>query len=623
MTLGALGVVFGDIGTSPLYAIQTVFSSDATRPVPVQPETIYGVISLVFWTIMVVVTIKYVTLILRADDDGEGGLLSLVALLTRSQERFGKGVLLATLGVFGASLFFGDSIITPAISVLSAMEGLEVASPSLESIVVPGAVVLLIGLFAAQRFGTGAVGKVFGPVMLVWFAAIAACGIRGIVDHPTILQALSPTWAIRYFVDDGLTAFLSLGGVVLAVTGAEALYADMGHFGRSPIRRAWLLVAFPALALNYLGQGALLVADPGGVSNPFYLLVPHWGRIPMVVLATAATLIASQAVISGAFSVAQQAARLGYLPRLRLTHTSAREPGQIYIPFINWLVMTAVLVLVLVFESSSRLAAAYGVAVTGTIIITATLYFTLVHRSGKRSVGLVVAGAIFFIGVDAVLLGANLVKVVDGGYIPLAIASAAFLVMVTWRRGRELAGAARLGLEGQLDDFVGHLRDQEVAVRRVPGTAVFLSRGDGATPLAMRQNVERNHVLHRRVVVLTVRNLPIPRVAAEERLKVRDLGRRGDGIDEVVASFGYRERLDLPAVLHRARQRSPEKGDIDLDDITYFVSALELHPAKAQGGMAMWRKRLFIATGAIGADPVRAFHLPRARTITMAADLEI
>ncbi|MGI8749163.1 MAG: KUP/HAK/KT family potassium transporter, partial [Thermoleophilaceae bacterium] len=346
LLLGALGVVFGDIGTSPLYAVQTVFSGSALRPVAVEQTAIYGVVSLIFWSVTVIVSVMYLLLFMRADNDGEGGLLSLVALL-RQRELSPKLLLgLATMAVFGAALFFGDSMITPAISVLSAMEGLEIIDPGLQKIVVPGALVILVGLFAGQRYGTARVGRLFGPIMVVWFVAIALCGVRGITRHPEVLQALSPHWAIRYLVEEPLTAFLSLGAVVLVITGAEALYADMGHFGKRPIRRAWFFVAFPALVLNYLGQGAFLVDDPSGVSNPFFLLVPHWARIPMVALATLATIIASQAVISGAFSVARQATRLGYLPRLQVRHTSADEPGQIYLPFVNWLLMAAVLGLV-------------------------------------------------------------------------------------------------------------------------------------------------------------------------------------------------------------------------------------------------------------------------------------
>src|SRR4051794_41024215 len=398
LALGALGVVFGDIGTSPLYAVQTVFSRDATRPVGVDPDAVVGVISLVFWAIVIVVTLQYVVFVMRADNDGEGGIMALLALLVR---RVGKRpgtswAALVALGIFGASLFFGDSMITPAISVLSAVEGLEVVQPSLEHLVVPISAAILIVLFMVQRRGTATVGRLFGPVMLVWFVVLAALGVHGIAGHPSILRALSPSYGAQFFADDGLTAFLALGGVVLAVTGAEALYADMGHFGRGAIRAGWLLAVFPALTLNYLGQGALIVEHPSGASNPFYLLVPHWARVPMIFLACVATIIASQAVISGAFSVTRQAVQLGYLPRLRILHTSQHEIGQIYVPFVNWTLMVAVLILVFAFERSSKLASAYGIAVTGTITITLVLFLVLMRRTGRwRTWQVVLAGGVF------------------------------------------------------------------------------------------------------------------------------------------------------------------------------------------------------------------------------------
>ena len=622
LLLGALGVVFGDIGTSPLYAVQTVFAGDALRPVAVQQTSIYGIVSLIFWSVTAVVSVMYLLLFMRADNDGEGGLLSLVALLRQRRLSPKLQLGLATMAVFGAALFFGDSMITPAISVLSAMEGLEIIDPGLEKAVVPGALVILVGLFAFQRFGTARVGRLFGPIMVVWFTALALCGIRGVARHPEVLQALSPHWAARYLIEEPLTAFLSLGAVVLVITGAEALYADMGHFGKRPIRRAWFFVAFPALVLNYLGQGAFLIDDPSGAGNPFFLLVPHWARIPMVALATLATIIASQAVISGAFSVARQATRLGYLPRLRVRHTSPDEPGQIYVPFVNWLLMAAVLGLVIGFQSSSRLAAAYGVAVTGTIAVTTALFFVLQWVRAKRPPGQIVPVGAFFLLFVVVFLAANLVKVGEGGWLPIAIGSIIFVVLTTWRRGRELADASRSRLEGPLQDFVNDLHAHEMPVQRVPGCAVFLSRAEGTTPIAMRANVEHNHSLHSNVIVLTLNTPPVPRVAPEERLKVNDLGFRDDGISQVTATFGYEEPTSLPEILRLAQEYGLEGGELDLDTASFFVSAPELRITDSPG-MARWRKHLFAATTRVTSDPIEFFDLPRGRTVSMGAEIEI
>ena len=620
--LGALGVVFGDIGTSPLYAVQTVFSKDALRPVAAEQTSIYGVVSLIFWTVTVIVSAMYLVMIMRADNEGEGGLLSLVALLRRRPVDGKLLVFLATLAIFGAALFFGDSMITPAISVMSAIEGLQIIDPGLERFVVPGAVAILLVLFAVQRRGTAKVGRLFGPVMLVWFVAIAAAGIHGIVQHPAVLQALSPHWAVRYLLDDPVPAFLSLGGVVLAITGAEALYADMGHFGKQPIRRAWFALVFPALICNYLGQGALLVEKPSGVSNPFFLLVPEWAQIPMVALATMATVIASQAVISGAFSVARQATRLGYLPRLRVVHTSVDEPGQIYVPFVNWMLMVAVMALVVGFQSSQRLAAAYGVAVTGTITITTTLFFVYQWTQGSRGRRQVATLGAFFLACDLALLAANLIKVEEGGWLPILIGLVIFTVLTTWQRGRTLADHSRDEIEGPLTEFVADLHSHEIPVQRVQGCAVFLSRGEGNTPLAMRANVEHNHTLHEHAIVLTLDAPPVPRVAEEDRLRVDDLGFGDDGISHVTATIGYEERMSLPEILRLAERDGLEGGAIDVDQASYFVSAPELRITDSPG-MAMWRKHLFVATTRLTSDPIDFFDLPRGRTVSMGAEIEI
>jgi KUP system potassium uptake protein len=623
LAVGALGVVFGDIGTSPLYAIQTVFSRDATRPVPVEPDAVLGVISLVFWAIVIVVTLKYVVFVMRADNDGEGGIMALIALVVARARRSRAGALAAVVavGIFGASLFFGDSMITPAISVLSAVEGLEVVAPSLEHLVVPIAAAILIGLFLLQSRGTATVGRLFGPVMLVWFAVLAVLGIHGIAAHPNILRALLPTYGAQFFIDDGLTAFLALGGVVLAVTGAEALYADMGHFGRRPIRRAWLLAVFPALTLNYLGQGAVVLEDPKGVSNPFYLLVPHWGRVPMIVLACVATVIASQAVISGAFSVTRQAVQLGYLPRLRIWHTSHEAAGQIYVPFINWALLAAVLILVFAFERSQRLASAYGIAVTGTITITLVLFLVLMHLTGRwRAWQIVLAGTVFGV-VDVAFLGANLEKLITGGWLPIVTGIGVYTVMSTWQQGRRIVTRNREREEGSLAGFVEVLRVCQPAVKRVPGTAVFLNRGTETTPLAMRENVEHNHTLHESVLVVSIETAPVPFVRDEERLRISDLHYRDDGISLVAARYGFQEQPDVPLLVREAAGSGLESS-IDLSDITYFLSKIEIVQSDAPG-MAPWRKRLFLATAHLAADAVDYFQLPRHRTVLLGSAIEI
>ncbi len=622
LALGALGVVFGDIGTSPLYTVQAVYSRDATRPVAVDATSVFGVISLIFWAVVIIVTLKYVVFVMRSDNDGEGGIMALIALLLRRAGNRGAAWLagLVALGIFGASLFFGDSMITPAISVLSAVEGVEVVQPSLDNLVVPIAAAILIGLFALQRRGTGTVGRLFGPVMLVWFAVLAALGVHGITAHPEILRALSPTYAARFFGHDGLTAFLALGGVVLAVTGAEALYADMGHFGRGPIRRAWLIVAFPALTLNYLGQGANILEHPAGVANPFYLLVPHALRVPMVALACVATVIASQAVISGAFSVTHQAVQLGYLPRLRIVHTSHVQ-GQIYVPFVNWTLFAAVLILVFAFQRSQKLASAYGIAVTGTITITLVLFLVLARVWGHwRIWQIVLAGALFGV-VDVAFLGANLVKIFTGGWLPIMVGVGVYTVLSTWQLGRRIVTRNREREEGSLSEFIEILRISQPAVIRVPGTAVFLNRNTATTPLAMRENVEHNRTLHESVVILSIETEPVPYVADEERLTIDDLHHRDDGISLVIARYGFQEMTDVPALVRQIAAAGCETP-IHLDDVTYFLSKIEIVQTNAPG-MAPWRKRLFLATAHIAADAVDYFKLPRHRTVLLGSAIEI
>ncbi|MFF3910253.1 potassium transporter Kup [Streptomyces sp. NPDC001848] len=623
LVIGALGVVFGDIGTSPIYTLQTVFNPSDPHPVPVTTQNVYGVVSLVFWSVVIIVLVTYVLLAMRADHDGEGGIMALITLVRRwSSRRAGRATaLLAALGIFGASLFFGDSMITPAISVLSAVEGLKVVQPSLESAVVPITALIIILLFVVQRRGTAAVGRVFGPVMIAWFTAIGACGVVNIADHPAILRALSPTYALGFLFGHFGTAFFALAAVVLAVTGAEALYADMGHFGRRAITRGWMFLVFPACILSYLGQGALILADSKNIRSPFFLLVPEWGRLPMVLLATAATVIASQAVITGAYSVTSQAAQLGYLPRLRIAHTSESTIGQIYVPWINWLLMVSVLTLVFAFRSSTALAFAFGMAVTGTITITTLLFFYVARAKWGTPTWLIAIGATVLLFVDLLFVAANLTKLIHGAWLPLLIGLTAFTVMTTWQRGRQLVTAERARLEGPLPEFIDDLRTEKVPTLRIPGTAVFLNRGKQTAPLAMRANVEHNHVRHDQVVILSLETKPVPRVPADQRIVVDDLGYRDDGIIHVTARFGYMETPDVPSTLAQLDPARTE-GPLDLDQASYFLSKIELRRGKART-MAAWRKRLFIATSYITADAAEYFGLPRDRTVVMGSQIEV
>jgi len=624
LLVGALGVVFGDIGTSPIYTVQTVFNPDDPHPVPATEDSVFGVISLIFWSVTIIVTIKYVLLVMRADNDGEGGILALITLIRRRGVRGGRRtkLALAALGIFGASLFFGDSMITPAISVLSAVEGLKVVEPSLEELIVPITAVIIVILFASQRVGSAKVGSLFGPVMIVWFVAIGACGVAGIAEDPQILKALLPTYAVGFLVGHFSIAFFSLAAVVLAITGAEALYADMGHFGRPPITRAWLGLVFPACILSYLGQGALVLDDPtGAISSPFFLLVPEWGRLPMVLLATAATVIASQAVITGAFSVSHQAVQLGYLPRLRINHTSAQTIGQIYVPWINWVLMISVLTLVFAFKSSAALAFAFGMAVTGTITITTLLFFYIVRQQWRKPLWVVLLGGGAFLLIEVLFLAANTTKILYGAWVPLLIAVTVFTVLTTWQRGRELVTARREHDEGSLRAFVDELHARRPPVQRVPGTAVFLNRGKATAPLAMRANVTHNHILHEHVVILAIETSPVPHVAPADRVIVDDLGYTDDGISHVTACFGYMEDPNVPDVLRLADKIGLE-GPLDVDDASYFLSTIELRVGR-DPGMTRWRKRLFVATARITTDAAEYFGLPRDRTVIMGARISV
>jgi KUP system potassium uptake protein len=619
LTLGALGVVFGDIGTSPLYALQTVFTHD-NHAVPTTDAAIYGVISLVFWTITLIVTVKYVTFIMRADNDGEGGIMALIALIqTAPARRRAVGVLLVALGIFGASLFYGDGMITPAISVLSAVEGLKVIDSSLGELVIPITLAILTVLFAVQRLGTHAVGRAFGPVMAAWFTVLAVSGAHEVIVHPDILRALSPTYGAQFLIDHGHTAFVALGGVVLAVTGAEALYADMGHFGRSPIRRAWFFLVFPALILNYMGQGALIKHTPSAVENPFFLLMPEWSRVPMVILATAATVIASQAVISGAFSITRQAVRLGFLPRLTIKHTSAAEIGQVYVPAVNWGIFLAVVALVLGFRSSTHLASAYGIAVTGTMTTTTLLFFYVVRNLWHKPLWLSVSGAIAFLIVDLAFFTANLTKVLHGGWFPLTIALAVYVVLTTWQRGREIVTRNREAEEGSLRDFIEDLRTLDPY--RAPGTGVFLNANPDTTPLAMRGTVEHLNALHASVVIISLETTNAPHVAASERLVIDDLGYRDDGIVKITARFGFQDVTNVPELVRMAAKRDLE-CEIHLNQLSYFLSRITI-VLSDEPGMARWRKRLFIAISRNAANPVEYFFLPDERTVAIGSHIPL
>ena len=619
LALGAIGVVFGDIGTSPLYAMQTVFSIDGNAVKPT-PGDVYGVVSLIFWSVTVIVSIKYVVYILQADNDGEGGIMALAALIREKLGTRSRRVAVAmVLGVIGASLFYGDSLITPAISVLSAVEGIEVVAPSAQSVVLPIGIAIVVALFLVQRLGTHSLGRFFGPIMAVWFVVLAATGLPHIAADPDILRGLSPTYVVSFVTDHPYTAFIAMGAIVLSITGAEALYADMGHFGRRPIRMAWFAVAFPALIINYLGQGALILKTPTAISNPFYLLAPGWARIPLVVLATAATVIASQAVISGAFSVSRQAVRLGFLPQLTVRQTSTEESGQIYVPAVNWLLFGGVLVLMLTFGSSSKLATAYGLAVTGTLLLTTTLFLILAGSSWHWPKWRLIVIGVVFGGIELTFFAANLTKVAHGGWLPLLIAVVIVTVMLTWQRGRSMITSRRIEAEGPLPDFVEKLRANPVP--RARGTAVFPHPGKETTPLALRANTAFNRVLHEHVIIVSIRPENVPNIAREDRLTIDDLGYTDDGIVHLSIRVGFQDEQDIPAILREAVGMSPEL-QFDPEEAFYFLSRITIERGKAPG-MATWRKRLFIGLSHNAASPAAYFRLPEERTVVMGSRIDL
>ncbi len=621
MALGALGVVFGDIGTSPLYALQTVFSADH-QAVKATESDVFGVISLVFWSVTLIVSVEFVVFIMRADNEGEGGILALIAKVmeTRLSSRRAKATLIA-IGMFGVALFYGDGMITPAISVLSAVEGVKVAVPSLHALVIPATIAILVGVFAIQRFGTHRIGRVFGPVMVVWFVVIAAAGLARVAVHPEILKALSPSYGIEFFGRHFGVAFISLGAIVLTITGAEALYADMGHFGRAPISRAWFFVVFPALVLNYMGQGSLIISEPGAISNPFFLLIPHWGRLPMVVLAMVATVIASQAVISGAFSVTKQAIQLGFLPRLNIRHTSTEEIGQVYVPAVNWFLLGAVVALVVGFGSSTKLGSAYGIAVTGTITADTLLFLVVARALWKKPRWLVAIGALVFFTVDLAFLGANLTKAAHGGWFPLSIGVIVFTVLSTWRHGSETVHRRRVEGEGDLRTFVEELRTIDPPPVRTPGTAVYLNARRETAPLALHASLEHTRALHESIVIISIETTRTPYVPEKDRLVVDHLGYEDDGISHLTARYGFQEAVKVPQLFALACTRGLE-GNAREEDAVYFLSQVTIRPT-AEAGMAAWRKRLYIAMARNAASPADFFHLPPERTVTIGSAIDL
>lgn len=609
--LGAIGVVYGDIGTSPLYAFKECFSG--THPLPADAEHVLGVLSLVFWSVTIVVSFKYTMLMMRADHLGQGGSLALLALVEVITRKTWLAPVVTVLGIFAAALFYGDSMITPAISVLSAVEGLEVALPGVERFIIPITVAILVFLFMIQASGTARIARFFAPVMVVWFIVLAVIGAVNIAQAPGVVAALNPIYAVRFFVNDGMYAFLALGSVVLALTGAEALYADMSHFGCKPIRRAWFMFVGPSLIINYFGQGALLLNNPAAAANPFFEMAPQWGALPMVGLAACATVIASQAVISGAFSVTRQAMQLGFLPRMSTIHTSATEEGQIYIPFVNWTLMVSVLVLVLGFQSSTKLAAAYGVAVTGTMMIDTLLLAFVIFMLWRWSLwqGILVVSVLLL--VDLAFFAANITKIANGGWFPLAIGVAAFIFLVTWKKGRALL-AARLHEEAMpVETFLNSLGK---SVTRVAGTAIFMTGGADGVPHALLHNMKHNKVLHERVIFLTVVTDGIPHVDASARIMLQHLGRR---FYRVILRFGYLDDTDVPAALKLAQPLGLELNEMDT---SYFLGR-ETLISSARPGMAVWREGLFAWMSRSATSAMVFFKLPVNRVVELGTQVEI
>jgi KUP system potassium uptake protein len=613
LSLTALGIVYGDIGTSPLYAMRECFHGP--HAIAVTPENIFGVMSLIFWALILIISIKYCVFVLRADNRGEGGILALTALATpikvvsRSERKW-----IVVLGIFGASLLYGDGIITPAISVLGAIEGLNVATPLFAPYVVPATVVIIVGLFYIQSRGTAKVGRLFGPVMLVWFIAISALGVAQILRHPSVFGAFNPAHGFNFFVRNGWHGFLVLGTVFLVVTGGEALYADMGHFGKRPIRIVWYSIVLPALMLNYLGQGALLIENPAAAENPFYRLAPGWALYPLIALATCAAIIASQALISGAYSLTMQAIQLGFIPRFKIEHTSTTEMGQIYIPALNWALMLGCIAIVIGFGSSSNLAAAYGVAVTATMVITAVLLGVVARQKWGWSLPLVIVLTGFFLVIDLAFFGANVIKIPAGGWFPLVVGAMIFIVMTTWKKGRRILASRMMSLAVPIEDFLRDVaRNPPV---QVPGTAVFMTGTGNGTPTALEHNLEHNKVLHERVVLLTVKTRQAPYVEPEERVRVEPLGHE---FYRLTINYGFMEDPNIPAVLADLKEPWPAFNPAET---TYFLGR-ETVIASKHPGMMLWREKLFALLSRNASSATAYFCLPPERVVEMGSQVEI
>ena len=610
LSLAALGVVFGDIGTSPLYAMRFCF--DGEHGIAVTPDHVLGVLSLIFWTLIILISIKYMIFVLRADNKGEGGILSLFAVLQHGRKR---GRILVWVALFGAALLYGDGMLTPAVSVLSAVEGLELATPAVHHLIVPITIAILISLFLVQNHGTARVGAIFGPITGLWFIVMAILGIAQIVHEPYVLAALNPLYGYHFFVETGWTGFIVLGAVFLVVTGGEAMYADMGHFGRRPIRLVWFALVLPALMLNYLGQGALLIRNPAASENPFFHLAPQWALIPLVVLATLATIIASQAVITGVYSLTMQAIQLGYLPRMQIEHTSAKQYGQIYIPLMNWMLMVATVGLVLAFRSSANLAAAYGVAVATTMVITTLLMLIAELQLWKWPTWLALGASTFFLIIDGAFLGTNLLKFTHGGWFPLLVALLIFTCMTTWKRGREVLARGFIARTSQFDIFLKSLqRDPPV---RVKGTSVFMTSNLNGVPPALLHNLSHNKVLHERVVLLTVQTTESPYVPAKEQLTIEHLE---FGFHRVIARHGFMEDPVVPRYLERCAGHGLE---FNIAQTTFFLGLETIVSSSKKGGMARWREKLFIVMMRNAQLATSYFHLPSNRVIVVGVHVEI
>ncbi|MFZ2164961.1 MAG: KUP/HAK/KT family potassium transporter [Propionibacteriaceae bacterium] len=620
LTFGSIGVAFGDIGTSPLYALQTVFSMDHNIVEP-NPVDVMGVISLVLWSITAIVTFKYLVFMLRANNDGEGGILALTALLRKGVANRPKlyGIALG-LGMVGGALFYGDSVITPAISVMSAVEGLTVINHSFGQWVLPVSVAIITALFTIQRWGTNTIGRAFGPLMTVWFLTIGALGVPWISRFPDILAAISPHYALTFIVQRPAIAFISMGAIVLTITGAEALYADMGHFGKRPIRLGWFVLVFPALALNYLGQGAMILHDPTTIDNPFFRMAPDWFTLPLVILATLATVIASQAVISGAYSVTRTASRMGLFPRLTVKHTSKEEGGQIYMPATNWILYVGVLVLIATFRHSSNLAEAYGLAVTGTLVLGTILFLCQANWNWHTPKWKIFLFGFFIGGLELVFLAACLLKIPAGGWLPLVIAAIVITIMTTWRAGKREFDRLHYAQEGSLSDFIEEIRDEQIP--RVPGLAVFPHRNSDTTPLALRHNVDFNGVVHQHVVLVTMIYVDAPHVRHVDRIRVNDLGYADDGIVHFTCRVGFTDSQDIPKALRLAIGQAPELSSLSEEDAYYFLSVTTLNHPRVRT-LATWRKQLYVWLAHNSSSGVQVFHLPTDRTIVMGSHVEL